>query len=620
MCGITGIITQHKNAPEKLKADVRLMTDALAHRGRDGEGVWVNDNTQVGFGHRRLKIIDLSNEAAQPMVYAGRYTITYNGEIYNYIELKNELLQKGYQFFSQGDTEIILAAYDCWKENCLQRFDGMFAFAIWDEQEQTMFAARDRFGEKPFYFFKDETRFLFASEMKALWAAGIEKPVNNTQLLNYITLGMVQNVSYPAETFFHHICQLEPAHYITFHLHSFNAETIRYWDLDKESINHSITQKQAIEQFSSLLQRAVETRMRSDVLAGTSLSGGLDSSAIVALSSIVNDGSNSHTTFSAIFPGFEKDESAYIKQVTEKFNLSGYHITPEALQLADDFDKLLYHQEEPFQSLSIYAQYKVYELAKQHGITVILDGQGADETMAGYHKYYNWYWQQLTATGHWAQANAEIHAAKKLNPNARLRWTVKNKLAAFMPEMTAHQLERKAKNEQKHHRFLNPEFYKEYYLGASITKPIVRKLNDMLYYNTAQLGLQELLRYADRNSMAHGREVRLPFLQHELVQFVFSLPAHFKIKEGWTKWILRKSMAERLPASIVWRKDKIGYEPPQQQWLQHKHMTEKIMESRKTLVKNKILTPQVLQQPIIAKAAHEAGNNDFRYLCAANLL
>jgi asparagine synthase (glutamine-hydrolysing) len=634
MCGIAGIISNKKSDTRKVKEQLQAMTDAIAHRGPDGEGFWVHENGNVGFGHRRLKIIDLSNEASQPMHYGcctiipegqketPRFTITYNGEIYNYKELKNELQSKGYHFKTQSDTEVILAAYDCWKSDCLQYFDGMFAFAIWDEHEQELFCARDRFGEKPFYYFIDDGQFLFASEIKALWAAGVLKTTNQSQLLNYLTIGLVQNGVNPDETFFKDIFSLQPGHHLTLKLPAFGMVLERYWDLDKETTDTNISETEVIERFSFLLQQSVSRRLRSDVKVGTSLSGGLDSSAIVASisqiihhkSEIIHHGS-SLTSFSAVFPGFEKDESKFINEVTAKFGIENFQTTPTAEQLNTDFDRLMYHQEEPFQSLSIYAQYKVYELVKQQGTTVILDGQGADETLAGYHKYYHWYWQELLSTGQWSLVNKEIHAARKIRVADDWNW--KNKMAAFMPETAARALEQKAIRLQQQNPFINPNFLAEGSKNSIVKKPVVRKLNDILYHDTCQAGLQELLRYADRNSMAHGREVRLPFLNHELVQFVFSLPAHFKIKHGFTKWVLRKTMDKKLPASIAWRTDKIGYEPPQQQWMQHKAIQDRIMESRKKLVDERILKPSILKEPINKKAAHQAGNEDFRCLCAA---
>jgi len=619
MCGIAGFVSRHSTNIAQTNAVLRSMTETLTHRGPEGEGFWINDNGTVAMGHRRLKIIDLSEGAAQPMQYDDRYTITYNGEIYNYPELKKELASKNYIFKTESDTEVILAAYACWKEECLGHFDGMFSFVIWDKTEQLLFCARDRFGEKPFYFHTAGDSFLFASEMKALWAAAVPRIIQNAQLLHYITLGLVQNIARPDLTFFEGIYSLQPGHFLTLRLPDFDIQTVNYWDLDKETVDMGISERDAIEKFSFLLGRSVQRRLRSDVALGTSLSGGLDSSSIVSLICLSQKKTGTFPdlqTFSAVFPGFERDESVYIDEMAKKFPIQNHQITPGADELFGDFDRLIYHQEEPFQSLSIYAQFKIYELAKQQGVKVILDGQGADETIAGYPKYYHWYWQELFRNSHASVHTARLAASKK---DQKISWGIKNKLAAYWPGMAASQLEKRAFRQLSDHPFIENEF-KSVVDRPALSKPIVRKLNDILYFHTSQLGLQELLRYADRNSMAHGREVRLPFLDHELVQFLFSLPAQFKIKDGWTKWILRSSMQNQLPGRIVWRKDKVGFEPPQMKWMQDKRIRERILESRMRLVKEHILKPAVMQEPLQANAAHEHGNDDFRYLCAAAIL
>ncbi len=615
MCGIAGILSNNKN----LVVAERLlqMTNALAHRGPDGEGFWINENKTVALGHRRLAIIDLTNEAAQPFHYLRRYTIIHNGEIYNYIELKDELSKRGYTFQSQSDTEVILAAYDYWKEECLQHFDGMFAFAIWDEQEQTLFAARDRFGEKPFYYFFDGEQFLFASEMKALWAAGVQKEINHTMLLNYIGLGWVKNPVDLSQTFYKNIVCLPQSHYLQLSLRDGKNEIVQYWDIDKETVS-TIREDEAVEQFQQLFSTSVKRRLRSDVEVGTSLSGGLDSSSIIAASCNLQSASKSSKCFTASFPGFEKDETAFAKLVANHFQLQHFTTTPDANDFSTDLHKIIQQQEEPFQSASIYAQYKVYELAGQHGIKVILDGQGADEILAGYHKYIHWFLQENYSSRKLQTLSFEQKAFAA--NDILVDWSWKNKLAAKFPEIAAVQLESKAYKELKNSAGINPEYLKAHCNKKNLYKPIVRKLNDLLYFNTMQFGLEELLRYADRNSMAHGVEVRLPFLNHELVQFIFSLPSTMKMQNGFTKSILRKSMDSFLPKEIVWRTDKIGYEPPQQQWMNHKNVLEQFEDAKQKLVTKKLLHKKVLSQSIEPKAAHDAGNYDWRYLCAANLL
>jgi len=613
MCGIAGIIS--KNTSSINEGILKKMTDAIAHRGPDGEGFWINKNNCVGFGHRRLSIIDLTNAGAQPMHYHDRYTIIHNGEIYNYIELKEQLSKLGYTFQSQSDTEVILAAYDKYKEACLQHFDGMFAFAIWDEKEQTLFCARDRFGEKPFHYSFDETQFSFASEAKALWTSGIEKKTNYPLLLNYLVLGYTETAADHTITFFQNIFSLPAAHYLSFNYREFTFTISRYWDCDKET-KISMSEEDAIEKFNQLFTASIKRRLRSDVTLGISLSGGLDSSSIIASINKIQ-GTNSLQTFSAVFPGFEKDESKYIQSVTEKFNLKNYSVTPTADDLIKSLEKLCYHQEIPFTSSSIFAQYKVFELAKQQNVKVLLDGQGADEILAGYNKYIHWYLQELLAARN-LKFNKEKRALKK--NKISFTWNIKNYVAAWFPAQATYQLEKRETKKLLHFPDITNDFKNAYLDKQSILKPIVFKLNDALYFSTFQSGLEELLRYADRNSMAHGREVRLPFLNHELVQFIFSLPSHFKIHNGYTKWLLRKSMENNLPESIVWRKEKIGFEPPQKNWMENILLQEYLHEAKSNLVKEGILKSSALNKKIQPHNAYAAENFDWRYLIAATCI
>jgi asparagine synthase (glutamine-hydrolysing) len=623
MCGIAGILVSGNDA-EALSTSrgislVKKMTNAIAHRGPDGEGHWANNSGNIFLGNRRLAIIDLSDSASQPMHYANRYTIVHNGEIYNYIELKKQLQQRGYRFHSASDTEVILAAYDCWKDECVEKLDGMFAFAIWDEKEQQLFATRDRFGEKPFYYYEDEEHFIFASEMKALWAIGVERKIDDKLLLNYITIGHVQNSMDKEQTFFENIFQLPPAHYLHASPHSYRAKIFKYWSINRE-IRIDIDAADATEYFTELFTDSVQKRMRSDVSIGASLSGGLDSSSIAATLAGLRSPGSTLQTFSAIFPGFERDESAHVQKVIKQTGLGNYSLQPNADGLIKEFEKLCYHQEEPFQSAGIYAQYKVFELASISETKVLLDGQGADEVLAGYPRYIHWFLQEVLSR-HKLGATQKERVALQKN-HQPFNWNVKNFFAAFLPAHAAIQLEKNEyhktiKNSDIDRDFLRLQVGREW---EGIHKPIVTKLNDILYFNTIELGLEELLRFADRNSMAHGVEVRLPFLQHELVEFVFSLPSQFKIHEGWTKWLLRSAMNKKLPDEIVWRSDKVGYEPPQEQWMKEARMQDYIHEARKKLVDAKILAKKVLEKPIEAKPAYADDNYDWRYLCAAQLI
>ena len=612
MCGIAGIVSQRKTDPLL----VQHATAVLQHRGPDAEGFYSNETGTVHFGHRRLCIIDLSEAAAQPMAYGGRYHLVYNGELYNYLELRQSLEKKGCSFRTQSDTEVLLAAYATYGKECLQHFDGAFAFAIWDEQEQLLFAARDRFGEKPFFFVQTGDSFCFASEMKALWQMGAAKEVNRSLLYNFLTIGYTTNPADPFETFYKRINKLPAAHSLAYTLRQNEVVTERYWQPFIQ-VNQQMNEREAVQRFEQLFTQSLQRRLRSDVPIGTSLSGGLDSSSIVAFCAGEKAPQYSHRCFTASFTGFEKDETQHANSVAKQFGLQHFTTSIDTTEVVSLMQTVSQQQEEPFLSASVLAQYKVFALAKQRGVTVLLDGQGADEVLAGYHKYYKWWWQELYRQKR-LKKSGEMEAAQALG--VQENFGITNKLAALLPEFGASLLQsRKAKN-AFHHPDLDRDFAFENKRNLYYSTPATFDLNGALYYNTFVNGLEELLRFADRNSMAHSVEVRLPFLQHQLVEFLLTVPPQFKIHQGWTKWLLRKTVENKLPQEIVWRKDKVGYEPPQKLWMQNKDVQEAIGEAKKKLVDENILNEAVLRKPIVAKAAHATESFDWRYWSAAAVL
>jgi asparagine synthase (glutamine-hydrolysing) len=552
VCGIAGIL--NLNSSIVTIADLKKMTDVIVHRGPDGEGHWVGENKNIGFGHRRLSIIDLSEASRQPFHYANkRYTITFNGEIYNYLELRQELQAKGYSFRTTGDTEILMALYNEHREDMLPMLDGMFALAIWDEDRQELFCARDRFGEKPFHYFKSDEKFVFGSEMKELWAYGISKIVNHDKLNEFVNTGAPRARDKQTETCYDNIQILDAATSLTVRDGKFIFK--KYWSLDHVQINNDISLNEASKKFYELLRKSVELRLRSDVTVGSSLSGGLDSSAIVMLVDQLKSEEQGQKTFSARFKGFKKDEGKYIEEVVKKCkNIEAFNTWPAENSIEDIIEKATWHQEEPFGSSSILAQWSVMKLARENNVTVLLDGQGADEYLAGYLPEYKTYIYQL------------FYQDKKRYKKEFVAF--KEKHGAVYPIEPYENLE---SSRMKLGR------WKANLTGKNI--PHDTLFNELKNYTT-KFGLKELLRYADRNSMAHSVEVRLPFLSHHLVEFVFSLPDHFKVKEGWTKLILRKSMEDLLPQSITWRVDKIGYEPPQKSWMENDKIKEIISEQR----------------------------------------
>lgn len=618
MCGIAGILQLDPNVFHQ--EHLKKMTDALSHRGPDGEGFWQNSLHNILFGHRRLAIIDLSDAAAQPFNYLDRYTVLHNGEIYNYIELREELKKHGYYFRTQSDTEVLAAAYDYWQEECLEQFDGMFAFTIWDEKEKEFFAARDRFGEKPFYYIYDENNktFLFASEIKAFWSIGLGKTFNRKMLFNFLTIGYTDNPLQPDETFYDEVKKLPAASFLKIKLQSnILIEVEKYWDLDAEEQEKKILDENAVEKFAELFTISIKRRLRSDVPLGTSLSGGLDSSSIAATIAKLQTLSLRLQTFSAIFPGFEKNEEKYIDEVAGHLSLRSFKTIVRDEEIPLLFQKIVQQQDEPFGSAGTLPQYKVFALAKENNVKVLLDGQGADEILAGYHKYYKWYWQELFRKRK-LMSGGELKKARELGITEKFGF--RNVVASLFPDFASVFLERQYLLHALKQEDLSKEFVHLQSKEAYYTTPTIFTLNGVLYFNTCMHGLEELLRYADRNSMVHGREVRLPFLNHELVEFLFTLPSRYKMRDGRTKWTLRKAMEKKLPDSIVWRQDKIGLEPPQLAWMQLSSVQEMIHEAKRKLVNEKVLKPDVMNKKIRPSSAYEKDNYDWKYLVSAQFM
>lgn len=608
MCGIVGILSKY---PTEVTVErLKKMTDIIQYRGPDGDGHWVNSEKNVGLGHRRLSVIDLSEEAGQPMHYLGRYSIVFNGEIYNYIELKEILLKQGYKFTTSSDTEVLMALYDRDKENCLQLLDGMFSFAIYDDEKKELFAARDRFGEKPFYYsYEPGKYFIFGSEMKCLWEAGIKKDVNNRMLFAYLNYGVIRNQGDENETFYNNCTNLPHRHYLKISVNNCVLSLTKYYDISIDNINHVISETQAKEKFRELLYTSVSRRLRSDVTVGSSLSGGLDSSLVVCIiDQLKKDSPQKQNTFSAIFPGYAKDERKYIDYVIKSTKVSPHFVTPDDDGLIRDIEKLIWHQEEPFGTASIYAQFCVMRVAKENNVTVLLDGQGADEYLAGYHSYYQQFFNDLREN--YTESSQmqydeylRLHQANGINP--RIKKDVKYFVRLRIPRILKAGKNLQSFYNQKKNSFFSKEFYIANIKDNPIPYSYFKDLNSALYHDLLKGGLQNLLRYCDRNSMAHSREVRLPFLYNELVDFVFSLPPYFKINKGWTKWIMRSAFNNVLPETIAWRKDKIGYEPPQKNWLQNKAILEKIHESKRRLYKHDVISKKEFEKNISTNSTLE---------------
>lgn len=580
MCGIAGVWYLESKSVEDTSV-IKRMTDSLSHRGPDGEGHWLSNDLNLHLGHRRLAIIDLTDGGNQPMIYDQELVITFNGEIYNYLEIKDMLVKKGYVFRSKSDTEVVLAAYKEWGIHCLDHFDGMFAFAIYDIPQKKLFCARDRFGEKPFYYSFYNGNLYFASEMKALWAAGVPKDPDYSLFYNYFAHDLVEDPLNQTSTFFSFIKKLKSSHYFLF---TGKGEILqeRYWNINTAS-TLDMNLSDASSRFMELLENSIKRRLRSDVPLGTSLSGGLDSSTIVALISQLLDDKH---TFSARFKDFVKDEGFYIDLVKNKFGTQHHEIFVDADGFMNEMDKLIYHQEEPFQTGSIYAQYCVYREARNSKIPVMLDGQGADELLGGYNKDFKFYLRELIQSGEETNlflqqinSNHSIDLTPGFKEGIRHRFPSVYKVLSKISKLTKSQKP----------LGIADDFY---HLQNQKTTPFyeAEDLKSMLKYELTNYGLGKLLKFADRNSMAHSVEVRLPFLNHELVEFIMSLKSHLFLFEGWSKAILRTGVKDLLPQEIVYRKDKIGFEAPHGEWMKKRELFGLMSDYKSKLMSDKIIT------------------------------
>lgn len=564
MCGIGGIVARHPMPA----AWAQGMNAAQFHRGPDGSGVWISPNGRVQLAHRRLSILDLSERGAQPMTdTGGRHVITYNGEIYNYLELRTELQQLGHVFRSDTDTEVILEAYKAWGEACLDRFNGMFAFALYDSYAQTLFCARDRYGEKPFLFVLQPDWFAFASEYKALLTLpGVAPDYDEFRLLRGLHNASM-GLDADRQTVFDAIQQLLPGEAMTCDVRTLDTRIWRYWDVQPRADYAQLSETDAFALFRELLTDAVRIRMRSDVPVGSCLSGGLDSSAIVSLVRKVIHPEGDYHTFTGRFPGTVADEWRYAGSVIAETGVVSHVVEPTAAGFAAELGEFLWYNELPVGSSSQYAQYCVFRLAKEHGITVLLDGQGADELLGGYEQYFQFYVAALTERGEQNRLCNELPAIRQRYPLAlvpRLRaW--RDRLPFVVRRWLSHRLG------------IGTNLL--YGLKSGIARQVMvenqrgrvecfHALGSALYQDSFGMYLTTLLRYGDRNSMAHSREVRLPFCDHRLAELALSLPPSHLMGAAQTKRLLRESMRGILHEDVRTRWNKQGFRPPQETWFQ----------------------------------------------------
>lgn len=571
MCGIVGFLDSEIN--NESTGVIKSMMNSIKHRGPDDQNHYVNPEHSLAFGHVRLSIIDISN-GAQPMFSPdGRYVIIYNGEVYNYLELRQQLHQKGHQLKTHSDTEVILHMYMEFGKDMLNQLNGMFSFAIYDHQEKTTFIARDHFGIKPFYYYQNNNLFAFASEIKALLKhPKIQAKRNDANLHEYLTFQMILG----NESLFENIYKLEPAHYMIVQEGKILANE-EYWKPDY-TIDENKTEEEFADELLLLLQNSLSIQIRSDVPLGAYLSGGIDSSLVSVLASKFYFGQlKTFTGGFKLSPDY--DESHYAKIVSDSINSNHFEIFPTATDFTDTFEKLIYHMDEPGAGPGLFPQYMVSKLAAQE-IKVVLGGQGGDEIFGGYARYAVAYLEQclkgaIFETQEEGSHVVTLHSIIENLPMLKQYFPMmRNQFAGGLFEAM----------DKRYYRLIDrsPSLHKMYdhqFLASRDEEGIAGKFekifnnaqtqsyfNKMTYYDMKTL-LPSLLQVEDRVSMAVSLESRVPILDRRIVELASSMPPTMKFAGGKTKHMLIESVKNVLPKEIINRKDKMGFPTPLNEWI-----------------------------------------------------
>ncbi len=569
MCGIAGTWTQDGN-----RATQRMggALERMRRRGPDDRGTESFPGAwgTVELGQTRLSVIDLSAGGHQPMHSEdGRYVMVFNGEIYNYVELRAELTRAGRRFQTQSDSEVLLAAWAHWGLKALPRLEGMFAFAVWDKHSAKLTCVRDAFGIKPLLFRCSEGRFVFASELVALMHLWGSPPQLNAQrVYDYLVFGDYDS---KPESFIEGVQHLPPGTWLEVDLVGGKTTVPEAWwkpSIDEKS---KLTFADASAELRERFLSSVRLQLRSDVLLGAALSGGIDSSAVVCAMRNLNPGADLHT-FSFVASGSAVSEAQWIDQVNTHVAAKAHIVHVEAAELSQDLDDLIQSQGEPFGSTSIYAQYRVFKLARSSGMTVTLDGQGADELLAGYLGYPGQRFRSLVETEGLAAGLGFLAEWSRVPGRGALRG-VRAVLSAYAGPHLQSALGR-VSGVERHPQWLDMGMLKAVGVVPRLTSsavqsaPIGRHLMAELRRASTTGGLQALLRHGDRNSMRFSVESRVPFLSHQLAEFVFSLPESFLIsRQGETKSVFRAAMRGLVPDAILDRQDKIGFATPELDWM-----------------------------------------------------
>lgn len=588
MCGISGYLDMQKGVDKHI---LETMTDMISYRGPDDAGfAFLTSDTVtfargkdtvkeirdkeigdietkdcfMGLGHRRLSILDLSVLGHQPMMKHDKVMV-FNGEVYNFIEIREELKHQGYTFVSNCDSEVILSAYDCWGEKCVEKFNGMWAMAIYDLKSQTLFLSRDRFGVKPLYYYRKGEKFIFSSEIKQILCDDtVPRVVNEEVLVHYLRYGFTE---YSESTFFSEVYALRGGcnMRVTFDFENQKIEEVniyRYYDLNEKAVVKECENSSQL--IGEALRKAIRLRMRSDVKLGSCLSGGLDSSSIVGIvcDELKEQGMSAEalTTVSIGFPDDKEiNELDFCQQVTDFCKCEKHVITPDIEDVMTHLEKIVWHQDEPLPHLGAEVSYAVFKGAADNKCGVFFDGQGGDEGLTGYYFYYaNYLWNVLRKKGivSFRKELKAIVSASAMSYRSALVYMLYFNLPVVRNFGTAIR-----RNGYISNRLKKQVNRKNIHMFFGEKDGLERQLEDYLYGS-----LPSILHWEDRNSMASSVETRLPFLDYEYVEKVLSVKLTDKIKNGYTKVPLREYMKGKLPDKVIWRKNKLGFPAPSSRW------------------------------------------------------
>ncbi|MDQ2766971.1 MAG: asparagine synthase (glutamine-hydrolyzing) [Gemmatimonadota bacterium] len=585
MCGFVGVVHFDGTAVEK--PVLARMAHAIAHRGPDGEGAYVCG--QVGFYFKRLAIIDLVT-GDQPMT-AEDVTIVFNGEIYNYVELREQLIQRGHTFRTTSDTEVILRLYHEYGEACVEQLNGMFAFLLHDRSKGIVLAARDHFGIKPLYFYTDERKMLFGSEIKAILAHGdVHAAVNRTSLNDYLTFQFVIG----EETLFENIGKVLPGFYHVVNLKTSDVRRVRYWE-PKFHIDPYHTEEYFLVETRRLLEDSIRIQMRSDVPVGAYLSGGLDSSIVTGFAARAFKGGRFKTFTGAFDEGPQFDERPYARAVAESVNAEMFTIIPSSNDFADVLQKLVYHMDEPVAGPGLFPQYMVSKVASQH-VKVVLGGQGGDEIFGGYTRYLVAYLEQALKGAIFETTEEQEHivSLKSIIPNLAVLRQYEPMLAQFWRSGLFEPMDRRyfklVDRSAGALSLFTPDFRDGYESDSAFARfqTVFNHSDTLSYYNKMThfdmvASLPALMHVEDRASMASSLESRVPLLDRRLVDLVTSMPPKMKFKGGELKYLLKRAARDMVPDEVIDRKDKMGFPVPLHLWMKDRTrdmVTDMLLSSR----------------------------------------